>query len=427
MVTHLRFAGLLLSSVLLTATPAVAQEYPVGILTLEQAVNHALQRSPVLASSTSRAEAATAATSQANALPNPEISIEAENIFGDGPYEGTDAGEITYGVSQLIELPGKRSSRFQVADAERKRIHYSRDADRLDLIRDVSIAYAEVVAAEQELAILTDERDLAAAVRDSVSAKVKAGKVPPIQKNKAEIELSTSDIALDRATRLVAAKKNALSALMGGDVKDLQVSADSLPALTEPEPLVTYKDLLLQSPDVQALEVEIEQAQSQFSLEKANAIPDPTFDIGFRQFREDDRQALVAGVSFPFPVFNLNRAGIKRAGHEVTAATLERHSGQLSIETQLVESYDDLVSGYRTARTLETTVLPGAEEAFSVARIGYDAGKFEYLEVLDAQRTLFETRKERNAAVLDYYRQKASIERLTAKHFHTPTPIKEKK
>jgi cobalt-zinc-cadmium efflux system outer membrane protein len=295
------------------------------------------------------------------------------------------------------------------------------------LIRDVIIAYAEVVAAEQQLEILMDEQELAAAVRDSVSAKVKAGKVPPIQKNKAEIELSTSDIALDRAKRQVIAKKNALSSLMGSDLKDIQVSADSLPAMTEPETLEAYKTLLLQSPDLQALEVDIDQAQSQFSLEKANAIPDPTFDIGVRQFREDDSQALVAGVSFPFPVFNLNRAGINRAGHEITAAKLDRQSGQLSIENQLVEAYDDLVSGYRTAKALETTVLPGAEEAFSVARQGYDAGKFEYLEVLDAQRTLFETRKERNAAVLDYYRQKASIERLTAKHFHTSETTKKEK
>lgn len=405
--------------------PVMAQEPNSSPLTLEQAVNQALQSSPVLAASSSRADAATAATSQASALPNPEVSVEAENIFGDRPYDGTDAGEITYGVSQLIELPGKRSSRVQVADAERKRIHYSRDGIRLDLIRDVIIAYAEVVAAEQHLEILIDEHKLAAAVRDSVSAKVKAGKVPPIQKNKAEIELSTSDIALDRAQRQLTAKKNALSSLLGKDVKDINVSADSLPAMTEPETFEAYKSLLLQSPDLQALEADIEQAQSKFSLEKANAIPDPTFDIGVRQFREDDSQALVAGVSFPFPVFNLNRAGIKRAGHEMTAAKLERQSGQLSIETQLVEAYDDLVSGYRTAKALETTVLPGAEEAFAVAREGYNAGKFEYLEVLDAQRTLFETRKERNEAVLDYYRQKASIERLTAKHFDRSETTKE--
>ncbi len=427
MVYSLRFMGLVMGSVVLTSMSALAQETRVSVLTQEQAVNLALQKSPLLGASSSRALAAEAARSQSLALPNPEISIEAENIYGDGPYDGTEAGEITYGVSQLIELPGKRANRGQVAEAEARRSYYSRDGVRLDLIRDVSIAYAEVVAAEQELAILNDERDLANAVRESVAAKVKAGKVPPIQKNKAEIELSSRDIALDRARRQIEVKKNALRSLMGADGGDIQVSADSLPALENPPSLESYKELLARSPDIRALDVDIDQAQSKYLLEKANALPDPTFGIGVRQFREDDSQAFVAGVSFPFPVFNLNRAGIKRAGHEVTAATLERESGQVSIESQLIDAYDDFVSGYRTAVALEQTVLPGAEEAFSVARIGYDAGKFEYLEVLDAQRTLFAARKERNEAVLDYYRQRASIERLTAKHFYSPVTSKKEK
>lgn len=400
--------------------PIMAQETGRSPLTLEQAVNQALQTSPVLAASGSRSNAASAAMSGAGALPNPEISIEAENIFGDGPYEGTDAGEVTYGISQLIELSGKRSGRVQIAEAEKKRMNYSYDSKRLDLIRDVSIAYAEIIAAERELTILTDEHELVTSVRDSVSAKVTAGKVPPIQKNKAEIELSASDIALDRMKRLLVAKQSALTTLMGETARDVQVSASSLPALAEPEALEVYKSRVFDGPDLQGLEADIEQARSQVSFEKANAIPDPTLAVGIRQFREDDNQAIVAGVSFPFPVFNLNRAGIERAGHEVSAARLEHQSAQLSIENQLVEVYGDLINGYRTVKALETTVLPGAEEAFSVAREGYNAGKFEYLEVLDAQRTLFEARKEHNSALLDYYRQKAILDRLTAKHSQAP-------
>ena len=51
---------------------------------------------------------------------------------------------------------------------------------------------------------------------------------------------------------------------------------------------------------------------------------------------------------------------------------------------------DDL-EGYE-ANGLRRTVLPAAEEAFGYAREGYREGKFSFLEVLDAQRTLFETR-----------------------------------
>ncbi|MBK9562668.1 MAG: TolC family protein [Micavibrio sp.] len=152
--------------------PAFAQEKPLpATLALDQAIAWALEKSPVLAASGSRADAASANRSQAGALPNPELSIEAENIYGDDELEGMDSAEITYGVEQLVELPGKRGSRVNIAESERARSYFERDAAQLDLIRDVTIAYAELVAAQQELSILEEERGLAAEVRDSVAAK----------------------------------------------------------------------------------------------------------------------------------------------------------------------------------------------------------------------------------------------------------------
>lgn len=397
---------------------AAIQEKATATFALDQAIAWALEKSPVLGASASRADAADASRSQAGALPNPEMSIEAENIYGDGPYDGTGGAEITYGVSQLVELPGKRGNRVRVAEAEKTKIHYARDAARLDLVRDITIAYAEMVAAQRDLDVIEQERALAGEVKESVAAKVEAGKEPPIQKNRASIELSSSDIALDRARRALNTKKQALKALMGGDTGDFEVDPQSLPALAEPGPIDVYLNRLPQTPDAQSFEAEVAQAQSNLSLEKANAFPDPTLALGVRQFREDDDQAFVAGISFPLPVFNLNRAGIERAGHELNAAKLEQYGGRLSLEVQLAAHYEEFVSAYREATILSNSVLPGAEETFSFSRQGYEAGKFSYLEVLDAQRTLFQARRQANAAVLDYYRARAAIERMTAQHAH---------
>ncbi|MBK9562669.1 MAG: TolC family protein [Micavibrio sp.] len=255
--------------------------------------------------------------------------------------------------------------------------------------------------------------------------KVEAGKEPPIQKNKAQIELSSSEIALDRARRMAIAKKQTLAALMGSDTADFAVQPGSLPAVTEPEPLETYQAHVEQTPDAQTLEAGVTQAQAALSLEKANVLPDPTLSLGVKQFRENDTQAFVAGVSLPIPVFNINRAGIERAGHELNAAKLDQRSGQLSLQTALIETYGNFTSAYREASALQVSVLPGAEEAFQFARGGYDAGKFGYLEVLDAQRTLFDARRQFNEAVLDYHQQRAVLERLSALHANTQISNKE--
>ncbi len=415
---------MLVAGLFALSLPVFAQEKPAPAnLSLNQAIEGALKNSPVLGAQANYAEAAIANKSQAGAFSNPELEIEAENIYGDA--DGTSEAEITYGVSQLVELPGKRGNRIRVADAESTKAHYAHDAARLDLIRDVTIAYAEVVTGQQEVAILEEERNLATQVRDTVAAKVEAGKEPPIQKNKAGIELSTSEIALDRARRALNAKMQALSALMGSSAANFTVQPDSLPSLAQPEGFETYKARLSQTPDVQSLETSIAQAQSALSLEKANALPDPTLGLGVKQSREDDTNSFVAAVSLPIPVFNLNRANIRRAGHELNAIKMEQQSGVLSLEATLAETYGNYVSAYREASALQSGVLPGAQEAFSFAREGYEAGKFGYLEVLDAQRTLFEARKQFNQAVLDYHTQRASIERMTALHVQENTSEKD--
>lgn len=400
---------------LVWAAPVSAQE-DAPVLSLHKAIKTALEGSPVMGRASARSEAMKAATSQAGALPNPELSVEAENIGGDEPYEGFDGAEVTYGMSQLIELPGKRAGRTGVAESEEQKSLYERDAARLDLIRDVLTAYASVVAAEEELKILREEKDLAANVYESVAAKVDAGKEPPIQKNKAAIELSSSTIALERAERSVETSRKVLSNLTGNPNNGFSVSADTLPDMQPPQGIATYAAMLESSPDVLMYDANIGAAQSNLSLEEANMVPDPTFNVGVRDFKESDQQAFVAGVSFPLPVFDMNRAGVRRAGHEYNAAILDKVQAKLSAETELARSYEAFANAYREHQALKETVLTGAQEAFDVAREGYNAGKFGYLEVLDAQRTLFEARKQSTQTMLDYYRELAVIDRLTAVH-----------
>lgn len=416
-----RFALVLLTSVALPAISVQAKDKAVieapaakATLTLKQAIARALENSPVLAASSSRASASDAMRSQAGALPNPEFTLDAENIYGDN--DGFENAEVTYGISQLVELPGKWSNRINIANAERDKSHLSRDAAQLDLIYGVTVAYADLAAVQQEVYILGEEHTLASEVYESVAAKVEAGREPPIQKNKADIERITSQIALERASRTLNAKKQALSALMGVRTMDFVAAIGSLPNPTNPEPLDFYLARLSQTPDVKGFEADVVKAKSSLSLEKANSIPDPTFDIGVRDFREDDSKALVAGISIPIPVFNLNRSGIKRAAHDLNAVQSDYESAKLSLEASITEIYGNYTSAYSETVALNNAVLPGAEEAFRFARAGYEAGKFSYLDVLDAQRTLFDARKQFNQSIFEYHRQRAAIERMTAAH-----------
>lgn len=396
--------------------PAAAQDGGQTPLSLHAVIKTALEKSPAFGASIDRTEAMKAATVKAGALPNPELSIDVENIGGDAPYEGVDAAEITYGVSQLIEMPGKRSGRKGMAEGEERQSTYAHDSIRLDLIRDVVVAYAQTVAATENFKILQQERTLASDVYQSVVAKVDAGKEPPIQKNKAGVALSSSEIALERAKRNMEASQKILANLMGGQVGDVVIIPESLPEMTAPLGLSAYMAMIEASPDIRSYDALVDAAQSGLRYEKANTVPDPTLNFGVRDYRDDNERALVAGLSFPFPVFDMNRAGVRRAGHEYNAAILDKANARLSSEAELIRTYEAFSNAYREHQALNDAVLPGAQEAFDFAREGYAAGKFGYLEVLDAQRTLFDARKQSTQTMLDYYREMAAIDRLTAVH-----------
>ena len=397
------------------ANPSAAQE-KAPVLSLHEAIAAALKQSPALQGSVERGEAAQAAVSGSSALPNPELAFEAENFGGDGEYAGIDGAELTYGITQLVELPGKRAGRSAIAGQEARRRKLETYRGRLDIIRDVLTAYAAAVAAEDELGVAKEERNLANTVYEGVVAKVDAGKEPPIQKNKAGIELSSAVLALERAERRVAAAKAELANLVVWNDRDFHVSRETLPEMTPPDGLATYAAKLKDAPDALIYDTDISTAQSSLSLEKANATPDPTVSVGIRDLRDEGEQAFVAGVSIPLPVFDLNRARVRQAGHTYNAAVLDKAQANLNINTELARTYENFSNAYREHQVLTGTVLPGAMEAFRAAREGYAAGKFQYLEVLDAQRTLFQARRQSIQTMLDYYREMAVIDRLTGIH-----------
>ena len=406
------------------ALPALAAgEMPISVavtpetartITLRSAIELALAHSPQLKSVGATQMASQGERRQARLLPNPQLSLDAENLAGSGAYRGTTSAEFTYGLSQLIEIGGKRSARQDVADKGSQIAAYDYEAARLDLIRDVTIAYAEAVAAQEQVKLADEQKRLASEVLQTVSKRVAAAAEPLIQKSKAEVALATSGIALRNAQRSVAVIKTKLAALWGQENVDYSLDASGFFTIQTPAPVPGAAAELTGTPDLARLDVAVERARANLDLEKANAIPDPTLSAGMRDFRESGSRAFLVSLSLPIPILNANEGNIEKAGHELTKSEVDRRATTLALSTDLIRATEGLQTAYDEADSLRATILPAAEKAFSLSRQGYQAGKFPYLEVLDAQRTLFETRAQYITALKDYHARRAEVERLTA-------------
>ncbi|MBS0207761.1 MAG: TolC family protein [Planctomycetes bacterium] len=399
-----------------TASDTIARPTTPMVVTLETAITNALAASPRLRSVKASLAASKGERDQASAWANPEASVEAENIGGEGQYRGLRSAEVTYGVSQLIEIGGKRSARIDVAEQGATLAGFDYETARLDLVREVQLAYIDAIAAQEQAQITSEQQELAKDVLSVVSQRVGAAREPLIQKSKAEVALSTSTIAHDKAELALVTAKRALASLWGGTNEAYELDNAAFFTITQPAPLAVAMDEWKKNPDFARFDAEVARSKAALDLEKANAVPDPRISAGVRDFRESNDRAFVVGLSLPIPVFNLNRGNIETARQEVTRTESIRENAALTLNTELTRAQAELEIAYNQAVTLKDTILPAAQKAFTLSRRGYGEGKFSYLEVLDAQRTLYETRSSYQDALRDYHRNRAEVERLTATH-----------
>jgi cobalt-zinc-cadmium efflux system outer membrane protein len=111
-------------------------------------------------------------------------------------------------------------------------------------------------------------------------------------------------------------------------------------------------------------------------------------------------------------VTNRNQGNITAAKIGLAQARSQRKAALTELYAELGRAYADITSAYMATSDLQKMVLPGAQEAFTSAQTGYENGKFDYLTVLDSQRTLFSARMQYYDALVDYHRAKAQVEQL---------------
>lgn len=401
-----------------TSTKSIKEknaESGVSVLTLENAIIKALSESPRLKASNSGVAAAKGELHQSTAWVNPEIGVQAENVAGKGTYKGFDSAEVTYGVTQEITIGGKISARENIAGKGLEIASLDEQATMLDVICDVTTAYTEAVAAEENVYLATEQKGLAEDVLKSVSVRVGAAAAPLIQKSRAEVERSTATIALDTAMREREITRKKLATLLGDEKLMFALDRNAFYAATKPD-IVDIEEKIKNNPSLMKLNTSLEQSKARLDLEEANTIPDPRLSVGVRDFRNNGEQAFVVGVSLPIPVFNANRGNIEKVRNEISRTEFENRNATLTINADLVRAEQQMGNAYLRAETLKHEVLPSADKAFRLSREGYNAGRFPYLEVLDAQRGLFVVKQQHITALKEFYISKAQVERLSAMH-----------
>ncbi len=388
---------------------------PKGVVTYRDALALALVRHPELSVFPYELRAAEARALQAALRPNPELEIEVEEFGGRDERSGFDAAETTIQIGQPIELAGKRAKRRRLASLDGELVQWDYESARLDVVREVARAFAAVLAAQDRVALRQGLFELSRQAHAAVAQRVEAGRDSPVDELRASVALSQSHIELQKAQKALTTARHALAATWGGRAPAFEKAAGEFYEVAPPVALETAAAAAGRNPDLARWETQEDRQRAALRLEKARAVPDLVIGGGVRRFEETDDSALVFGLAVPIPLFDRNQGSIREAIAELAKVRRQSEAVQVRTLAALAEAVDTLAAAYDEVNTLHSDVLPKAEEAFAAAEEGYRQGKFDYLYVLDTQRTLFEARAQYIDAAEAYHRARADVERLSGR------------
>lgn len=390
---------------------AAADEEITNTVTLKQAISLSISDNPRLSALSYELTKAKGRTLQAGLLPNPEISLGIENFDG--------ATEKSLLLSQEIQLGGKLLKRKKVTALEEDIILWDIKALKLDIIMQTTQSFYNVLGFKELLNLNVELTKSAEKVYQTVSERVSAGKVSPLEEIKAKANLENQKIELKNVEKELKLAVSELNAILGIREQSFKAIEGNLEMLEPLEGLKELIELIPKNPDIARLKTEEGYRCSVLMREKSQVFPDITIAGGIKDIRgeeiigkEKKNYAYVVGFSMPFKIFDRNQGNIKEASQALEQVNKEQYAAEVFVYKELNNSYEEAVALLNQISSLKNNILPAMEKVFNSIQEGYLFGKFSYLEVLDAQRSFFESKRKYVESLLSYHKVYAKIERL---------------
>ena len=418
--------GLLIA---LTAGAAFAQALPAvqdtvnsglqaeaaALLTPQKAIALALDGNLDLAIARREIEATQGQVIQGQARPNPELAYLLEDQRAQTRTQSVQ-------INLPIEMGGKRAARITAAERGRDIAVEELNVRRVEVRAAVIAAFFETLAAQERAALAQASADLARRATDAVAKRVAAGKVSPVEETKARVAEAGVRVELAQAQSEQRSARARLASLLGANPPRFTQVAGSVGDLPVIPSLDDIQQRLSASSALRRARLEVERRRSLADVERSKQTPDITVSLGVKRPNELQRNQLMLGVSVPLPLFDRNQGNLLEALKREDKARDELQALNVRLDTEVLQARERLASVRGEIDVLQREVLPGAKSAYDAATVGFENGKFNFLEVLDAQRTYFAAKSQYLKALAEAHRAAADMDRVIGASEPTTTP-----
>jgi len=361
-------------------------------LTLEQAIELAIQRNHSLLATRTSIQQNLAQEVTANLRPNPTFFTDWEYLPLYKPNVGIldylhDSTEGDVGMSYLFERGEKRQHRLEAAqDTTAVTRAQVSDSER-GLAFQVGQLFINVQLAESTLDLA--QQDLKS-FQETVNISARQYKIGALAENdflKIKLQLVQFQTDVEQA---VLSKEQALS-----DLRQ-QLGYESVPAdydvrgSFDYQPLdVKLEDLqskaLQNRPDLRAAALGVKASNSQYTLAKANGKQDYTVSGNYSHV--NGLSALTLSFSIPMPIFDRNQGEIARTRYAINQAKEQQSAATGQVLTDVKDAYEGMRSNDRLIKIYRSGVLEDNKRSRDISEYSYRRGATALLDFLDAERS----------------------------------------
>ena len=378
---------------------------PATPLTLDAAIRLALERNPLVAAAQREIEASEAHLLQGSLRPNPDFAYVAE-----------DSRNVSRSSTAQIDIPiekaGKREARIEAAERGRSVAVSDLGGVQLKLRAAVTAAFFDVLAAQEQTQLARETLQLSQRATDIASKRVAAGKISPVEETKARVAEAGARVSLMQAESQLRNARHRLASQWGNPDPRFTEATGQIDRLPESPAVESIQQRLTASPLLERAQRELERRRSLVGVEQSRTVPDFSVSIGMKRREDVTRDQLLVGLTVPLPVFNRNQGNLLEALRREDKAREELRAVRVNLSSEALQALERVSARRDETELLRRDVLPGAQSAYEAATIGFENGKFSFLEVLDAQRTYFNAKSQYLNALSAFHRALTELESL---------------
>jgi cobalt-zinc-cadmium efflux system outer membrane protein len=372
-------------------TPS-AQVHGAVRLTLDQAIQLALEHNHTLKAAQTTIQQNQAQEITANLRPNPTFTADAQflPLFQPNEFNSEyidETAQFDLGISYLFERGRKRQHRLQAAK-DQTAVTTSTVADNeRTLTFNVAQQFVSVQLAESTLDLAIQDMKSFQNTVDIGQARYNAGDISEGDFLKIKLQLLQfqSDVAqaqLSKIQALVGLRQFLGYQTVGPDF-DVSGDFDYIPVRLKLEDL--QAQALQNRPDFRAAQQGVTSAKSQYELAKANGKVDVTGTFNYDHVSDTNTASLFG--SFQIPIFNRNQGEIARTNYAINQARELELASNDQVLSDVLNAYEAVRDNDEIVSLYLRGYLDVAKQSRDITEYSYKRGAASLLDFLDAERS----------------------------------------